>query len=65
MVEIKKNMLLSLFHYTQYTLKLRPVKLLFVIFGRLSHSFFVNIKVWGNGRLRYLILKKRPFLIEK
>ena len=29
--------------YTQCTLKLRPVKLLFVIFGRLSH-FFIGPK---------------------
>ena len=51
--------------YTQCTLKLRPVKLLFVIFGRLSYSLFVNLMVWGNGRLSYLILKNHPFFIEK
>ena len=43
--------------YTQCTLKLRPVKLLFVIFGRLSYSFFVILMVSGNGRLSYLMLK--------
>ena len=37
--------------YTACNLKLRPVKLLFVIFGRLSYSLFVNLMVWGNGRL--------------
>ena len=52
-------------HYTACTLKLRPVKLLFVIFGRLSYSFFVNLMVWGNGRLSYLILKNHLFFIEK
>ena len=41
--------------YTQCTLKLRPVKLLFVIFGHLSYSFFANLMFWGNGRLSYLI----------
>ena len=51
--------------YTQCTLKLRPVKLLFVIFGRLSYSFFVHLMVWGNGRLSYLILKNNQFFIEK
>ena len=30
--------------YTVCTLKLRPVKLLFVIFGRLSYSFFMDVK---------------------
>ena len=30
--------------YTQCTLKLRPVKLLFVIFGRLSYSFLSDLK---------------------
>jgi len=43
--------------YTQCTLKLRPVKLIFVIFGRLSYSFFVILMVSGNGRLSYLMLK--------
>ena len=52
-------------HYTQCSLKLRPVKLLFVIFGRLSYSFFANLMVWGNGRLSYLIWKNHPFFIEK
>ena len=28
--------------YTGDTLKLRPVKLLFVVFGRLSYSFFTD-----------------------
>ena len=51
--------------YTQCTLKLRPVKLLFVIFGRLSYSFFVHLMVWGNGRLSYLILKKSHILHRK
>ena len=51
--------------YTGCTLKLRAVKLLFVIFGRLSYSLFVNLMVRGNGRLSYLILKNRPFFIEK
>ena len=51
--------------YTACTLKLRPVKLLFVIFGRLSYSFFLNVMVWGNGRLSYLILKNHPFFNEK
>ena len=27
------------------------LKLLFVIFGRLSYFFFVHLMVWGNGRL--------------
>ena len=40
---------------TACTLKLRLVKLLFVIFGRLSNSFFVHLMVRGNGRLSYLI----------
>ena len=30
--------------YTACTLKLRPVKLLFVIFGRLSYCFFTDVK---------------------
>ena len=51
--------------YSSCTLKLRPVKLLFVIFGRLSYSFFVNQMVWGNGRLSYLILKNHLFFTEK
>ena len=51
--------------YTACTLKLRPVKLLFVIFGRLSYSFFANLMVWGNGRLSYLILKNHLFFNEK
>ena len=51
--------------YTRGTLKLRPVKLLFVIFGRLSYSFFVNLMVWGNGQLSYLILKNHTFFTEK
>ena len=55
----------SLFYYTACTLKLRPVKLLFVIFGRLSYSFFVNLMVWGSGRLSYLMLKNHPFFIKK
>ena len=41
--------------YTGCTLKLRAVKLLFVIFGRLSYSFFVQIMVSGNGRLSYIL----------
>ena len=32
------------YYYTAFTVKLRPVKLLFVIFGRLSYSFFTDIK---------------------
>ena len=40
--------------YTGGTLQLRPVKLLFVIFGRLSYYFFMNLRVSGNGRLSYL-----------
>ena len=51
--------------YTQCTLKLRPVKLLYVIFRRLRYSFFVHLMVWGNGRLSYLILKNNQFFIEK
>ena len=43
----------------------RPVKLLFFIFGRLSYSFFVILMVSGNGRLSYLILPNQPFLIKK
>ena len=50
--------------YTQCTLKLRPVKLLFVIFGRLSYSFFVHQMVLSNGRLSYLILKMAHFTSE-
>ena len=52
-------------HYTQCTLKLRPVKLLFVIIGRLSYSFFIHLMVWGNGRLSDLIFENHPFYIEK
>ena len=50
---MKKKKILAnrvLVQYTGGTLKLRPVKLLFVIFGRLSYSFFVNLMVSGNGR---------------
>ena len=31
-------------YYTACTLKLRPLKLLFVIFGRLSYSFLLGLK---------------------
>jgi len=41
--------------YTGCTLKLRAVKLLFVIFGRLSYTFFVKIVILGNGRLSYIL----------
>ena len=50
--------------YTACTLKLRPVKLLFVIFGRLSYSFFVQIMVSGNGRLSYILWKNGRFLAQ-
>ena len=43
--------------YTGCTLKLRAVKLLFVIFGRLSYTFFVKIMVLGYGRLSYILRK--------
>ena len=46
---------LSSKNYTGCTLKLRAVKLLFVIFGRLSYTFFVKIMVLGNGRLSYIL----------
>ena len=42
-------------HYTQCTLKLRPVKLLFVIFGRLSYSFLEDrvrlVRLVSHGEL--------------
>ena len=53
---------MNLSTYTQCTLTLRPVKLLFVIFGRLSYSFFV--RVWANGRLSHLTLKNSHFSLE-
>ena len=43
--------------YTGCTLKLRAVKLLFVIFGRLSYTFFGKNMVLSNGRLSYIIWK--------
>ena len=52
------------FKYTACTLKLRSVKLPFVIFGRLCYSIFVNLMVWVNGRLSYFILKT-PIFTEK
>ena len=42
-------------YYTGCTLKLRAVKLLFVIFGRLSYTFFGKNLVLRNGRLSYII----------
>ena len=45
----------TFFDYTGCTLKLRAVKLLFVIFGRLSYTFFIKIMVLGNGRLSYIL----------
>ena len=50
--------------YTGCTLKLRAVKLLFVIFGRLSYTFFVKIMILGNGRLSYILWKNGRFLAE-
>ena len=50
--------------YTACTLKLRPVKLLFVIFGRLSYSFFVILMVSGNGRLSYFLLKTDIYFLK-
>ena len=44
-----------IFYSTGCTLKLRAVKLLFVIFGRLSYIFFLKIMVLGNGRLSYIL----------
>ena len=41
--------------YTGCTLKLRAVKLLFVVFGRFSYSFSVNKIVLGDGRVSYII----------
>ena len=51
-------------YYTGCTLKLRAVKLLFVIFGRLSYTFFVQIMILGNGRLSYILWKNGRFLAE-
>ena len=50
--------------YTGCTLKLRAVKLLFVIFGRLKLHFFVKIMVLGYGRLSYILWKNGRFLAE-
>ena len=51
--------------YTGCTLKLRAVKLLFVVFGRLSYSFPVNKMVLGDGRVSYIIRKNDRFVVEK
>ena len=52
------------YYHTAFTVKLRPVKLLFVIFGRLSYSFFVILMVSGNGRLSYFLLKTDIYFIK-
>ena len=47
--------------YTGCTLKLRAVKLLFVIFGRLSYTFFGKNMVLRYGRLSYITWKNMVF----
>ena len=51
--------------YTGCTLKLRAVKLHFVVFERLSYSSSVNKMVLSGGRFIYIICENGRFLVEK